>query len=83
MGSDVAQEVLSKLFQQVVGEDIANLGFDYVNGTRVALSHYVIYLSVMVMTSHLTYVLSGMTLTLTHCLQRMILNHSGHSTSLP
>ena len=29
MGEDVAQEVLSKLFQQVVGEDIANLGFDY------------------------------------------------------
>ena len=26
MGSDVAQEVLSKLFQQVIGEDIANLG---------------------------------------------------------
>ena len=35
MGSDVAQEVLSKLFQQVVGEDIANLGFDYVNGEQV------------------------------------------------
>ena len=46
MGSDVAQEVLSKLFQQVVGEDVANLGFDYVNGTRLALSHYVICLSV-------------------------------------
>ena len=28
LGNDVAQEVLSKLFQQVVGEDIANLGFD-------------------------------------------------------
>jgi len=37
MGSDVAQEVLSKLFQQVVGEDIANLGFDYVNGTKGTL----------------------------------------------
>ena len=37
MGSDVAQEVLSKLFQQVVGEDIANLGFDYVNGTKGSL----------------------------------------------
>ena len=37
MGSDVAQEVLSKLFQQVVGEDIANLGFDYVNGTQTSL----------------------------------------------
>ena len=37
MGSDVAQEVLSKLFQQVVGEDIANLGFDYVNGDKSSL----------------------------------------------
>ena len=37
MGSDVAQEVLSKLFQQVVGEDIANLGFDYVNGSQGSL----------------------------------------------
>jgi len=37
MGSDVAQEVLSKLFQQVVGEDIANLGFDYVNGSKGTL----------------------------------------------
>ena len=37
MGGDVAQEVLSKLFQQVVGEDIANLGFDYVNGDRNSL----------------------------------------------
>ena len=37
MGSDIAQEVLSKLFQQVIGEDIANLGFDYVNGTKTSL----------------------------------------------
>ena len=37
MGSDIAQEVLSKLFQQVVGEDIANLGFEYVNGEKVSL----------------------------------------------
>jgi hypothetical protein len=37
MGSDVAQEVLSKLFQQVIGEDIANLGFDYVNGEKSSL----------------------------------------------
>jgi replicative DNA helicase len=37
MGSDIAQEVLSKLFQQVVGEDIANLGFDYVNGDKTSL----------------------------------------------
>ena len=37
MGSDIAQEVLSKLFQQVIGEDIANIGFDYVNGTKNSL----------------------------------------------
>jgi hypothetical protein len=37
MGADVAQEVLSKLFQQVVGEDIANIGFDYVNGSHSSL----------------------------------------------
>ena len=37
MGSDIAQEVLSKLFQQVIGEDIANLGFDYVNGSKTSL----------------------------------------------
>ena len=33
MGKDIAQEVLSKLFQKVVGEDIANIGFDMVSGT--------------------------------------------------
>lgn len=32
MGDDVAQEVLSKLFQQAIGEDVANIGFDMVNG---------------------------------------------------
>lgn len=37
LGSDIAGEVLSKLFQQVVGEDIANLGFDYVNGDKATL----------------------------------------------
>ena len=37
MGEDIAQEVLSKLFQQVVGEDVANLGFDYVNGSKSSL----------------------------------------------
>ena len=37
MGSDVAQEVLSKLFQQVIGEDIANLGVDYVTGDKSSL----------------------------------------------
>jgi hypothetical protein len=37
MGSDVSQEVLSKLFQQVVGEDVANIGFDMVNGDPATL----------------------------------------------
>ena len=37
MGNDIAQEVLSKLFQQVVGEDVANLGFDMVNGDTATL----------------------------------------------
>ena len=37
MGGDIAQEVLSKLFQQVVGEDVANIGFDMVNGTATTM----------------------------------------------
>ena len=37
MGADVSQEVLSKLFQQVVGEDVANIGFDMVNGDAKTL----------------------------------------------
>tara|TARA_Y100000114_G_scaffold58446_1_gene53439 strand:- start:1959 stop:3188 length:1230 start_codon:yes stop_codon:yes gene_type:complete len=37
LGKDIAQEVLSKLFQKVVGEDVANLGFEYVNGTQTSL----------------------------------------------
>ena len=37
MGGDVAQEVLSKSFQQVVGEDVANIGFDMVNGDAASL----------------------------------------------
>tara|TARA_R100001480_G_scaffold153603_1_gene156965 strand:- start:130 stop:1353 length:1224 start_codon:yes stop_codon:yes gene_type:complete len=37
MGGDIANEVLSKLFQQVIGEEIANLGFDYVNGDKASL----------------------------------------------
>jgi KaiC/GvpD/RAD55 family RecA-like ATPase len=32
MNSDIATEVLSRLFQQFVGEKVANLGFSYVNG---------------------------------------------------
>tara|TARA_Y100000022_G_C13246985_1_gene375266 strand:- start:693 stop:1889 length:1197 start_codon:yes stop_codon:yes gene_type:complete len=37
MGNDIAQEVLSKLFSQVIGEDIANLGVDYVTGDKTSL----------------------------------------------
>ncbi len=37
LGSDVAQEVLSKLFQSVVGTDIAELGFEYVNDSQASL----------------------------------------------
>ena len=37
MGSDVAQEVLSKMFQQYVGEEVANIGFDFVNGSKTSL----------------------------------------------
>ena len=33
MNDNISEDVLSKLFQQVVGEEVANLGFDYVNGT--------------------------------------------------
>jgi hypothetical protein len=80
MGGDVAQEVLSKLFQQVVGEDIANLGVDYVTGDQSALSHCVTCLSSTVMTSPPISALSGMTSTLRHCLRVMTLRHGGHST---
>ena len=37
LGGDVAQEVLSKLFQRVVGEKVAELGFDMVNGDNRSL----------------------------------------------
>ncbi len=37
MNEDIAQEVLSKLFQQYVGEQVANIGFDYVNGSESSL----------------------------------------------
>jgi len=37
LNKEIADDVLSKLFQQVVGEEIANLGFDYVNGTQQTL----------------------------------------------
>jgi len=47
MTNEIANDVMSKLFRQTVGEKVANLGFDYVNGTedsleplRKLLNHY-------------------------------------------
>ena len=37
MSQPIAEEVMSKLFQQVVGEEVANLGFEYVNGSQTSL----------------------------------------------
>ncbi len=37
LSQDIATDVLSKMFQQVVGEEIANIGFDYVNGSHTGL----------------------------------------------
>ena len=37
LGKDIASDVLSKLFRQVIGEDIANIGFEYVNGDLSSL----------------------------------------------
>lgn len=37
MTPEIASNVMSKMFQQSVGEEIANLGFDYVNGTETSL----------------------------------------------
>jgi len=37
MGADVAGDVLSDMFRQLVGEEVANLGFEYVNGEHVSL----------------------------------------------
>jgi len=37
MGSDVASDVLSDMFRQLVGEEVANLGFEYVNGDHTSL----------------------------------------------
>jgi hypothetical protein len=34
---DIADNVLGKLFQQYVGEKVANLGFDFVNGSEESL----------------------------------------------
>jgi len=37
MDKGIAQEVLSNLFRQSVGEEVANLGISYVNGTETSL----------------------------------------------
>jgi len=37
IGDDIAQDILSKLFRQYLGEEVANLGFDMVNGTQSSL----------------------------------------------
>jgi len=37
MDKDIARDVLSTMFRQVVGEDVANLGFDFVNGDVTTL----------------------------------------------
>ena len=37
MGADVAGDVLSDMFRQLVGEEVANLGFEYVNGEHLSL----------------------------------------------
>ena len=37
LSEDVAQEILSKLFQRYLGEDIANIGYSFVNGTQSSL----------------------------------------------
>lgn len=37
LAQEIADEVLSSLFQQHVGEKVANLGFEYVNGTQTSL----------------------------------------------
>lgn len=37
MNTAMAEEVMSRLFQQVVGEKVANIGFDYVNGSAATL----------------------------------------------
>lgn len=34
---EIAEDTLSQLFQQYVGEQVANLGFDFVNGTQESL----------------------------------------------
>ena len=37
MSKEIADDVFSSMFQQFVGEQLANLGFEYVNGTQTSL----------------------------------------------
>lgn len=37
LNKDVASDVISRLFQQVVGEEVANIGYAFVNGTQNSL----------------------------------------------
>tara|TARA_R110002126_G_scaffold75419_3_gene188143 strand:- start:1009 stop:2232 length:1224 start_codon:yes stop_codon:yes gene_type:complete len=37
IGNDVAQNILSGMFREYLGEEIANIGFDYVNGSKKSL----------------------------------------------
>ena len=37
IGKDVASDILSKLFQQYLGEEVANIGFNLVNGTQTSM----------------------------------------------
>ena len=37
MDKEIASDVLSSLFRQMLGEEIANIGFDYVNGKTNSL----------------------------------------------
>jgi hypothetical protein len=37
IGHDVANDILSKLFQQYLGEEVANIGFNLVNGSQTSM----------------------------------------------
>lgn len=39
MGKDVASEVISKMFQKIVGEEFANAGFDLMNGSSFTMQN--------------------------------------------
>mgnify|MGYP003647909598 FL=1 len=37
LNNEIATDVISRMFQQVVGEKVANIGYDFVNGTQNSL----------------------------------------------